>query len=345
MASNEDIGIDFGASNILISKERAGIVFSEPSLLAVNSESREVLEFGEKAYQMIGREPGGISVLRTIEGRSIKDFDLLILMLRHCIKSVSNRDLSPLSLRRLMKPRAAIAVSAQLNDIERSHLLVGMSDAGVSRIHILERTIAAAIGGGININNNSGRMVVDIGAATADIAVVAGGDIVAYTNLEKGGDMFTEALIRYVRLKYNLMIGPRTAEDAKCVIGCVDEESLSNLSQPVAGRNLIEGKPGHIMLSSAEVCEAMEEPIHQFIEGLQSVFEALPDELANDVCVNGILLTGGGAQMKGLSRVIERELKIACRVPTNPRDCVAMGCTRVLTYPNDYVRLLKRRGR
>ena len=190
-------------------------------------------------------------------------------------------------------------------------------------------------------------MVVDIGAVSTDIAVLSSGEVSARNIMPIGGDAFTDAIIRYVRLKHNLLIGFRTAEDIKCAIGSVWATGDSTVTLPIAGRNLVSGLPKQMEVSREEIAEAMEEPLHLMMEGLTAVMERIPPELANDVYENGILLTGGGAAMKGLQEVIGDGIKIPCRVADNPQQCVAIGCGKVLEHPGDYERFMgdRRKGK
>ena len=333
MASVEDIGIDLGSSNVIIAERGKGIITNEPAVLAVNHDTRDIISIGLEAYQMKGREPSGITVVRPLEKGTIQDFDMLSIMLNYFVmRAVGKRVFN--------RPRALMSVSATSNEIEKRQLILGMLEAGARRTQLIERPLAAALGAGIHINEVNGRMVVDIGGATTDIAVISSGEIMARSILSTAGDAFTEALIRYIRLKHNLLIGWRTAEDLKSAIGTADIQEQNTLSLPSAGRNLVSGLPRQTDITSAECAEAAEEPLHALIEGLHSVIEHIPAELANDVFDDGILLTGGGARMRGLREVIEREMQIPVYVAEYPQECIALGCAHVLERPGDYTRVL-----
>lgn len=342
MASVEDIGIDLGSSNVLIYARRRGIVLNEPAMLAVDHESRNVIAIGLEAYRMLGREPNNIEVIRPLHKGSIQDFDMLSIMLNHFVVRVIGKHI-------FARPRAVMSISSSTNEIEKRQLIVGMFEAGARRTQLLDRPLAAALGAGMDISQYAGRMVADIGGATTDIAVIASGEMNARNTLDIAGDAFTDAIIRYIRLKHNLLIGLRTAEDVKCAIGTVYPLGESAVALPVAGRNLVSGLPKQIEVTREEITEAMEEPLHLMLEGLHSVIERVPAELANDVFEQGILLTGGGAAMKGLPEIISEMMKIPCQAADNPQQCIAVGCGQALERPADYDRMLgdsrRRRGR
>lgn len=341
MASVEDIGIDLGSSNVLICARRKGIVLNEPAYLAVDHDSHNVIAIGSEAYRMLGREPNNIEVIRPLQKGSIQDFDMLSIMLNHFVSRVIGSNI-------FARPRAIMSLSSSANEIEKRQLIVGMFEAGARRTQLMERPLAAALGGGMDISQYSGRMVADIGGATTDIAVIASGEMSARNTLDIAGDAFTDAIIRYVRLKHNLLIGFHTAEDLKCALGTVLPTGESAVALPIAGRSLVSGLPKQMELSREEVTEAMEEPLHQLLEGIHAVIERVPPELADDVFEQGILLTGGGAAMKGLPEVITKMMRIPCRAAENPQQCIALGCGKALERPADYDRFLgdsRKRGR
>ncbi len=333
MAAVEDIGIDLGSSNVLICERGKGIVLNEPAVLAVNHDTRNIISIGHEAYQMMGREPAGISVVRPLQRGTIQDFDMLSILLNYFVMRVVGKHL-------FNRPRALLSVSATANEIEKRQLILGMLEAGARRTQLMERPLAAAIGAGILINEVSGRMVADIGGATTDIAVISSGEIMARSIQESAGDQITDAIIRYIRLKHNLLIGWRTAEDVKSAIGSVDPEDQNELSLPVAGRNLVSGLPRQVDITSVEIVEAVEEPLRQLVEGFHSVIERIPAELANDVFDDGIVLTGGGASLRGLSSVLQREMQIPVYVAEHPQECIALGCGLALERPGEYQRIL-----
>lgn len=333
MASVEDIGIDLGSSNVLIYMRGKGIVLNEPATLAVDHETRNIIAIGREAYRMLGREPNNIEVVRPLQKGTIHDFDMLSILLNHFVIQVIGKRL-------FTRPRAVMSVSAAANEIEKRQLIVGMFEAGARRTQLLERPLAAALGTGVNIMEHHGRMVADIGGATTDIAVIASGELMSRSIIDAAGDQFTEAIIRYIRLKHNLLIGVRTAEDIKHAIGAVYPVGDAGLSMPIAGRNLVSGLPKEMEIERGEIAEAMEEPLRRLIEGLHSVIERVPPELANDVFENGILLTGGGAMLKGLQEAIMEEMQIGCITADRPQECVAMGCGFALEHLSDFNRMM-----
>lgn len=323
MATIEDIGIDLGSSNVLICGRGKGIVLNEPAMLAVDYDTRSVIAIGMEAYKMMGREPGNIRVVRPLGEDSIHDFDMLGIMLAHFVRMVVGK-------RVFSRPRAVLSISAKANELEKRQLILGMLEAGTRRTQLLPRPVAAAVGAGLQVLPHFGQMVIDIGGSNSHAAVIASGEIMMESTEIAGGDAFTNAIIKYVRLKHNLLIGIPTAEGIKCDIGTVRDLGDSDLSLPVAGRNLVSGLPKQIDLNRAEVTEAMEEPLRAMLEGIRGVIEHLPPELANDVFDNGITLTGGGARLKSLEEVISEDIKIKCHTAEQPQDCVAVGCGAVL---------------
>ncbi len=333
MASAEDIGIDLGSSNVLIHTRRKGIVLNEPAVLAVDHDLHNVIAIGTEAYRMMGREPANIEVIRPLQKGAIQDFAMLSILLNHFVIRVIGK-------RFFSRPRAVMSISCAANEIEKRQLIVGMFEAGARRTQLAERPVAAALGAGYGLTEHYGRMVADVGAATTDIAVIASGEMMARNVSDIGGDAFTDAIMRYIRLKHNLLIGFRTAEDIKCSIGSVYHGGETSITLPVAGRNLVSGLPKQIEVAADEIAEAMEEPLRLMIESLHGVIERVPPELANDVFENGILLTGGGAMMKGLQDVISEEMQIRCFTAEHPQECVAMGCGYILEHMAEYERLL-----
>lgn len=333
MASIEDIGIDLGSSNVVIYARNRGVVFSEPAVVAYDEDSNSIIAIGSDAYRMTGRLPGSIRVERPIENGAIKNSDMLSIMLTHFVQRVIGR-------RVFSRPRAVISVSANVNELETRQLILRMLEAGTRRTQVLPRPLAAAVGANVKVLSHVGHMVIDIGASNSHAGVLSGGQVVQDNTAIVGGDAFTEAIEKRVRLKYNLLIGRRTAEDIKQALGTVRDMGESELTLPVAGRNLITGLPKQIDIGRAEVTEAMEEPMRQMLEGIRGLIEDLAPELANDVYENGIVLTGGGALLKGLQEVISEDLKVTCRTAEQPQDCVAVGCGHVLERMDELGALL-----
>lgn len=333
MAAIEDIGVDLGSSNVLIYARDKGIVLNEPAVLAVDHDTQTVIAIGMEAYKMMGREPSNIEVVRPLRSGAIRDNNMLGLMLNHFVVMVIGK-------RVFSRPRAVLSISSMTNELERRQLLMGMLEAGARRTQILARPLAAAVGSGLKIMPPIGHMIIDIGGANSHVAAIASGQMMAESTDICGGDAFTEAIVRYVRLKHNLLIGFRTAEDIKCAIGTVRNLGDTDLALPIAGRNLVSGLPKQIDITRNEVTEAMEDSMRAMLEGIRGVIERLPPELANDVFDNGIMLTGGGAQLKGLQEVISEDIKVRCYTAEDPQHSVAAGCGYVLERMEEFGALL-----
>ena len=333
MAAIEDIGVDLGSSNVLIYARDKGIVLNEPAVLAVDHDTQSVIAIGMEAYKMMGREPSNIEVVRPLRSGAIRDNNMLGLMLNHFVVMVIGK-------RVFSRPRAVLSISSMTNELERRQLLMGMLEAGARRTQILARPLAAAVGSGLKIMPPIGHMIIDIGGANSHVAAIASGQMMAESTDICGGDAFTEAIVRYVRLKHNLLIGFRTAEDIKCAIGTVRNLGDTDLALPIAGRNLVSGLPKQIDITRNEVTEAMEDSMRAMLEGIRGVIERLPPELANDVFNNGIMLTGGGAQLKGLQEVISEDIKVRCYTAEDPQHSVAAGCGYVLERMEEFGALL-----
>lgn len=334
MAAIEDIGVDLGSSNVLIYARDKGIVLNEPAVLAVDHDTQSVIAIGMEAYKMMGREPSNIEVVRPLRSGAIRDNNMLGLMLNHFVVMVIGK-------RVFSRPRAVLSISSMTNELERRQLLMGMLEAGARRTQILARPLAAAVGSGLKIMPPIGHMIIDIGGANSHVAAIASGQMMAESTDICGGDAFTEAIVRYVRLKHNLLIGFRTAEDIKCAIGTVRNLGDTDLALPIAGRNLVSGLPKQIDITRNEVTEAMEDSMRAMLEGIRGVIERLPPELANDVFDNGIMLTGGGAQLKGLQEVISEDIKVRCYTAEDPQHSVAAGCGYVLERMEEFGALLE----
>ncbi|MGI6215071.1 MAG: rod shape-determining protein [Christensenellales bacterium] len=336
MASVEDIGIDLGSSNVLIYAKDRGIVLNEPAMLAVDHDAGNVIAIGTDARKMLGREPGHIEVIRPLQSAVIRDFDMLSIMLNHFVQLVIGK-------RIFSRPRAILSISCVANELEKRQIVLGMLEAGTRRTTLLPRPMAAAIGYGINVSPHVGHMVIDIGGANTHAAAIASSEILSESTEIIGGDAFTEAIIRYIRLKYNLLIGFSTAEDIKCSMGSLVNMGESDVSFPFAGRSLVSGLPKQISIKAAEVTEAINEPKQSFIESLIKFIERLPAQLANDVFDNGITVTGGGANLKGLRQTMEESLSARCIIADHPQETVAIGCGYVLERPQDYSMVLDER--
>ncbi len=335
MAAVSDIGIDLGTSNVVIYARNRGIVLDEPAVVALERDSRVIRAIGMEAYRMIGRTPGGIMAIRPLREGSVADFELTSSMLHHFVVQVIGK-------RMFSRPRAVLSLPSGINENEKRNISAVMFEAGVRRTQLLDRPVAAAIGADMNINEVYGSMVVDIGAGMTDIAVLSTGRVVVSDAVKLGGDHFDDAIIRYLRRKYNLLIGERTAEELKIAIGGAMPRR-EQMYMDVTGRNLISGLPKLMRITSDEIYEAIDDPLTALIEAIHGVLEHTPAELAADVFDAGIMLTGGGARLTGLSDAVTAALKVECHVAENPQTCVATGCGRTLENLADYGRYLNDR--
>ena len=336
MAQISDIGIDFGTSNVVIYMKGKGIVFREPSVVAIDRESKNIIAMGTEAFRMIGRTPGNIQVIRPLAQGEMVDFDLASTLLRNFVSQVIGHHL-------LTRPRAILSVPSGVKDIEKKALISSLFDVGIRRTQMLDRCIAAALGAQANFQGNYGCMMVDISAGCTDLAVLYNGSVTLMSSLRVGGDQFDDAVIRYIRKKYHLLIGERTAEQIKITLGGASKRN-PHVEMDATGRSLISNLPKTISIESDEIYEALIDSVNDLIEGIQVMIERTPPQLASDILETGVILSGGAAGLYGLSETIEEILKVPCRVAQDARDCVALGCGRVLTEPNTLKPLLRKQA-
>ena len=320
MLFSQDIGIDLGTANTLVFVKGKGIVIREPSVVAVDVSAypQKVVAVGNKAKQMIGRTPGSITAVRPLKDGVIADFEITSDMLKEFIKMAISS--SPFS-----KARVLICIPSGVTEVERKAFHDAARSAGAKYVSLIEEPMAAAIGAGLPVSEAIGNMVVDIGGGTSEVAVISFGDIVTAQSARVAGDNFDESIIAYIRKKHNLLIGERTAEDIKIKIGSAypyDGEGAMD----VKGRNLLDGLPKNIEITSEEVREALSDPVNQILDAVRSTLEKTPPELSADIIDRGIMLTGGGALLRGLDKLISIETKIPVHVAENPLDCVVDGC-------------------
>ena len=327
MASISDIGIDLGTSQILIYMKGKGIILREPTVVAIDRDSRDILAFGDEAKRMIGRTPGNILAIRPLRQGTVTDFDLTNTLLKYFTMHVIGRHF-------FSRPRAVISVPSGVNEVEKRSIISIMFDAGMRRTQLLDRPIAAALGAGLQFEEAYGTMIVDISAGVTDIAVLSFGKVIVSDCAKAGGDRFDDAIIRHLRRKHNLLIGERTAEELKINIGSAIPRS-EQLYMEVTGRNLITGLPKTMRITSDDITEAIDEPLQQLIESIHGVLEHTPAELAADIFEYGILLSGGGAEMFGLCEAIADALKVPCSCAEDPQTNVVMGCGRALENMHD----------
>lgn len=317
-----DMGIDLGTATVLVYMEDKGVVLKEPSVVAIDKNKNKILAVGEAARQMIGRTPGNIVALRPMRNGVISDYEMTEAMLKYFIKKgVGNR--------RVSAPKVMVCIPCQATEIEKRAVIDAARSAGARNVYLIEEPLAAAIGSGLDISKASGHMVVDIGGGTADIAIISLGGIVLRQSVKVAGDRFDEAIIKFVRNKYKLMIGERTAEELKIKVATVVEGHRKE-SMDVKGRNLMTGLPGLIEVGSEELRIALKDEVNIIGEAVHSVLEKTPPELAADIIEEGILMTGGGALLNGLDKFIENRTGIKVRVAEDTVNCVAEGTGQVL---------------
>lgn len=313
----KDMGIDLGTANTLVYIKGQGIVVREPSVVAIRDDSKEVLAVGEEAKRMIGRTPGNIVAIRPMKDGVIADFDVTQSMLSYFIQKAAAK-------KGVVSPRIAICVPFGVTEVEKRAIEEAARQAGAKDAFLIEEPMAAAIGAGLRIEEPEGNMVVDIGGGTSEIAIISLGGIVTAKSIRLGGDELDEAIVNYVKKEYSLMIGERTAEDVKIRIGSAYKEG-DEVEMEIRGRDLISGLPKTMTISSSEVREALRESVNAIIDGIKSTLEKTPPELASDIMENGIMLTGGGALLKGLDKLVKEETGMPVKIAENPLDCVAIG--------------------
>ena len=316
---NKDIGIDLGTANTLVFVKDKGIVMREPSVVAVDVRTDEVLAVGQAAKDMIGRTPGSIVAVRPLKDGVIADFDVTAAMLKHFIKSAVHHSF-------LSRPHIVVCIPSGVTEVERRAVEDAARQAGSNEIDLIEEPMAAAIGAGLPVEEPFGSMVVDIGGGTAEVAVISMGDIVSSVSVRMAGDKFDEAIVSYIKKRFNLLIGERTAEEIKIAIGSAfPVPEVEGGFMEIKGRNLVDGLPKNVTIHAEEVREALADPLASIIEAVKATLEKTPPELAADVIDRGITLTGGGALLRGLDRLISRETGIPVHTAESPLDCVAEG--------------------
>ena len=322
MFFNRDIGIDLGTANTLVYMRGKGIVMREPSVVALDVKNDEVMAVGQEAKEMIGRTPGSISAVRPLKDGVIADFEVTSAMLRHFIKAALKSTL-------FNRPRLIVCIPSGVTEVERRAVDEAARQAGAKDVELIAEPMAAAIGAGLQVEEAAGCMVVDIGGGTSEVAVISLGDIVTSCSVRTAGDDFDEAIISYIKKKYNLLIGERTAEDIKIKLGsafpCDEEQTMD-----VKGRNLVDGLPKNITVSSEENRESLADPVGAIVDAIRSTLERTPPELSADIINNGIMLTGGGALLRGLDTLISRETGMPVHVAEDPLDCVVNGTGKCL---------------
>lgn len=325
-----DVGIDLGTSSVLVYVRGKGIVLREPAVVTVEKYTGKILAIGEEARRMLGRTPSNILAIRPLKDGVISNFDITERLLHHFLKKV-------VGSRIFFKPRVVVCVPSGVTEVEKRSVIDATEEAGARHTYLIEEPIAAAIGAGIDIAQPRGTMILDVGGGTTDIAILSLGGAVLSQSIKIAGDKFDEAIVRYMRKKYNLLIGERTAEEMKRMIGsaCPRKEQLF---VDVKGRNLISGLPQSIVVGSNEMIDALEEPLQSILEQVRGLFERCPPDLASDIVSTGICLTGGGGLIYGMDRFVAEHTKVPCYVAEDPISCVAIGTGKVLENMETYSR-------
>jgi rod shape-determining protein MreB and related proteins len=331
---SNDIGIDLGTANTLVFIRGAGIVLNEPSVVAIEVSTKKILAIGRVAKEMVGRTPGEIVAIRPLKDGVIADFEITERMLADFIRRVVKH-------RYLMKPRIVISVPSGITEVEKRAVRDSAENAGAREVFLIQEPMAAAIGVGLPVEQPSGSMVIDVGGGTSEIAVIALNGIVTNTSIRIAGDEMDEAIVFYLKKNYNLLIGDRTAEEIKIKIGTAypqeEEESIE-----IKGRDLVAGIPKTMKISSVQVREAVSEPVSAIVDAVKLTLEQTPPELSADILDRGIILTGGGALLKGLDQRLREETSLPVNVADDPLTCVARGTGKVLENMSRYAKVLMR---
>lgn len=317
MLFSRDIGIDLGTSNTKVADKKGHIIINEPSVVAVDVKSKRVLATGNEAKNMIGRTPGSIVAVHPMRDGVIADFDMTADMLHDFMYRSSTKNI-------FTKTRVVISVPSDVTEVERRAVEDAVRSAGAQEVELIESSMAAALGVGLPVYEATGSMIIDIGGGTCDVAVLSLGGIACCNSIKVGGEAMDEAIVSYMRKNHNLLIGERTAEDIKLKLGSAAEYD-GEAAMKVRGRNLADGLPGSVEITSADVRYVLQEPVSQIIAVIKETLEVTLPELASDIIDRGIYLTGGASQLRGLPKLIEEEIGIPVIVPENFNDCVALG--------------------
>ncbi len=317
----QDIGIDLGTATVIAYVKGKGIVLREPSVVAVDKNSGDVLAVGQEARRMLGRTPGNIIATRPLRDGVISDYTVTEKMLKYFINKVCGKF--------IFAPRIMICIPSQVTEVEKRAVIDAASQAGARKVYLIEEPIAAAIGAGIDISKPCGNMIVDIGGGTTDIAVISLGGSVVSTSLKVAGDKLDEAIVKYIKRKHNIMIGERTAEDLKINIGCVYPK-IQDVEMDIRGRDLSTGLPKTITVYSSEMLEALIEPAMMIVDAVHSVLEKTPPELSSDISDRGIYMTGGGCLVDGLDKLLQEKTGINVMIAEDAISCVALGTGKAL---------------
>jgi rod shape-determining protein MreB len=334
---SNDIAIDLGTANTLVYIKGNGIVLNEPSVVAVDQKTKKVYAVGAEAKAMLGKTPDHIVAIRPMKDGVIADFEITEVMLREFIRKAQKK-------RFFIRPRIVVAVPSGITEVERRAVTDSAQNAGAREVYLVSEPVASAIGVGLPVDKPSGNMVIDIGGGTTEIAVIALNGIVTDMSIRVAGDEMDEAIVLHIKKAYNLLIGDQTAEHVKMVIGSATklkkEEELE-----IKGRDLVSGIPKTLRISSVEVREALGEPLSQIVAAVRQALEQTPPELAADIVDRGIVMTGGGALLRGIDVLLKEETNLPINVVEDPLTCVVLGCGKVLTNLHQYERIIMKSSR
>ena len=319
----KDIGIDLGTANVLIYVKGEGIVLNEPSVVAIDSETKRPLAVGKEAREMLGRTPGRVNAIRPMKDGVIADFEITEIMLNYFIRKINGKSF-------FSRPRILICCPSNITQVEKNAIKEAAERTGAKKVYLEEEPKVAAIGAGMDISKPSGNMVIDIGGGTTDIAILSLGGIVTSSSIKVAGNVFDSDIIKYIKDKYKLLIGDRTAEEIKVTVGTAFPGAL-NEKMEVRGRDLVTGLPHTITICSDEIEEALRESLYIIVNTAKQVLEQTPPELSADIIDKGIVLTGGGSLVHGLSDLLAHELKVPVFVAESPLTCVAEGTGTLLS--------------
>ena len=327
---SSEIAVDLGTANTLIYVKGRGIVLNEPSVVALDAGTREILAVGLEAKKMLGRTPGGIIAVRPLKDGVIADFEVTEKMLRDFLERVLKNRFMP------VRPKVLISVPSGITEVEKRAVRDSAESAGAKEVYLVAEPMAAAIGVGLPVETPTGNMVIDIGGGTTEIAVIALSGIVSDTSIRVGGDEFDEAILQFLRKTYNILIGEPTAELVKMTIGSAYPSENGEEVMEVKGRDIVSGIPKTVKVGSAEVREAIQEPIAAVVDAVRQALERTPPELASDIVDRGIVMTGGGALLKGLDSLLRENTSLPINVDEEPLTCVVRGAGRILDDPEKY---------
>ncbi|WP_273484052.1 rod shape-determining protein [Desulforamulus ruminis] len=324
---SSDIGVDLGTASVLVYVKGKGIVLREPSVVAINKDTGRIIAVGEEARRMLGRTPGNIVATRPLREGVIADYDVTEKMLRYFINKANGK-------KWFFRPRVMVCIPSGVTGVEERAVRQATIQAGGRTAHLIEEPLAAALGAGIDISEPSGSMVVDIGGGTSDVAVLSLGGIVVSRSIRVGGDKFDEAIVRYIRKEFSLMIGERTGEEIKVEIATAHPQRTGEKVMQIRGRDLITGLPKAVTVSSHQIYQAIEEPLEAVVGAVKEVLEVTPPELAADIVNKGIVMTGGGALLNGMDTLLSEETGLPVYVADDAISCIALGTGKALAMMN-----------